>query len=58
VQTPALRAGEHEARVYALHSSSAGARPTLQLIGKPFRFRIEGNEPHGSVQAPERGAPR
>jgi hypothetical protein len=30
----------------------------LQLIGKPFRFRIEGNEPNGSVQAPERGAPR
>jgi hypothetical protein len=42
--TPALGPGEHEARVYAMHSSGAGARRTLQLIGKPFRFRIEGNE--------------
>ena len=40
-QTPPLPAGEHEARVYALYSSGAGTRQTLQLIGKPFRFRIE-----------------
>jgi len=40
-QTPALAAGEHEARVYALYSGAAGTRRTLQLIGKPFRFRIE-----------------
>jgi hypothetical protein len=40
-QTPPLPAGEHEARVYALHSSGSGTRRTLQLIGKPFRFRIE-----------------
>src|SRR5712691_4205466 len=43
-QTPALRTGEHEARVYAVHSNGAGARRTLQLIGKPYRFRIEVNE--------------
>jgi len=40
-QTPALAAGEHEARVYALYSGTADTRRTLQLIGKPFRFRIE-----------------
>lgn len=40
-QTPPLLAGEHEARVYALHSSGSGSRRTLQLIGKPFHFRIE-----------------
>jgi hypothetical protein len=40
-QTPWLSAGEHEARVYALYSSGAGTRRTLQLIGKPFRFRID-----------------
>jgi hypothetical protein len=55
-QTPPLRAGEHEARVYALYASGSGTRQTLQLIGKPFRFRIEGNEiNHGS---PEKGTPR
>jgi hypothetical protein len=40
-QTPSLPAGEHEARVYAVYSSGAGNRRTLQLIGKPFRFRID-----------------
>lgn len=38
---PALSAGNHEARVYAVHSNSAGVRKTLQLIGKPYRFRSE-----------------
>ncbi len=38
---PQLSTGDHEARVYAVHSNGAGARRTLQLIGKPFRFRIE-----------------
>ena len=40
-QTPPLPAGEHEARVYALYSGGAGSRRTLQLIGKPFRFRLD-----------------
>ena len=40
-QTPPLAPGEHEARVYALYSGGSGTRRTLQLIGKPFRFRIE-----------------
>jgi hypothetical protein len=31
-------AGEHEARVYAVHASRAGARRTLQQIGSAFRF--------------------
>lgn len=45
-QTPPLSdAVEHEARVYALYSSGAGNRQTLQLIGKPFRFRVEQKGP-------------
>ena len=40
-RTPPLPSGEHEARVYALYSVGAGTRRTLQLIGKPFRFRID-----------------
>ncbi len=39
--TPKLGSGEHEARVYALHSTGNGTRRTLQLIGKPFRFRTQ-----------------
>jgi hypothetical protein len=39
--TPRLAAGKHEARVYAVHSNSSGARKTLQLIGKPYRFSVE-----------------
>lgn len=39
--TPKLERGEHEARVYAVHSTTAGTRRTLQQIGKPYRFRIE-----------------
>lgn len=34
--------GEHEARVYAVHASAAGARRTLQQIGRPLRFRVPG----------------
>ena len=37
---PQLASGDHEARVYAVHSNGAGVRRTLQLIGKPYRFRI------------------
>lgn len=32
------QAGEHEARVYAVHASRAGARRTLQQIGGSLRF--------------------
>ena len=39
--TPQLPVGNHEARVYAVHSNGAGTRRTLQLIGKPFKFRTE-----------------
>ena len=41
--TPRLATGEHEARVYAVHASGAGARLTLQLIGRPIRFHVESN---------------
>lgn len=37
---PPIPPGDHEARVYAAHVSGAGARRTLQLIGKPLRFRV------------------
>ncbi len=37
---PPIPPGDHEARVYATHVSSAGARRTLQLIGKPLRFHV------------------
>jgi hypothetical protein len=40
-QTPQLLPGEHQARVYAVHSNGAGTRRTLQLIGKPYTFRID-----------------
>jgi len=33
-----LKAGEHEARVYAVHASRGGARRTLQQIGGALRF--------------------
>ena len=39
--TPQLPAGEHEARVYAVHASGGGQRRTLQLIGKPLRFSVD-----------------
>jgi len=40
--------GEHEARVYATHAGSSGARRTLQLIGKPLRFRVTGSDQGGA----------
>lgn len=36
---PTIAAGDHEARVYAVHTSSGGLRRTLQLVGDPIRFR-------------------
>ena len=38
-----LAAGAHEARVYALHPSGNGARYTLQLLGDPIRFQVNGD---------------
>ncbi len=40
-QAPQLSTGDHEARVYAVQANGGGARRTLQLIGKPYRFRVE-----------------
>jgi hypothetical protein len=45
--TPQLSAGEHEARVYAVHESGAGQRRTLQLIGKPLHFSVAQSETKG-----------
>ena len=36
-----LDAGNHEARVYAMHESSADTRRTLQLLGYPIRFLVQ-----------------
>lgn len=41
--TPALPAGEREARVYAVHASGDNARRTLTLVGHPLRFQVEAN---------------
>jgi hypothetical protein len=38
-KTPTLAAGEHEVKVYVLHSGTSATRRTLQIIGKPLRFR-------------------
>ena len=37
---PSLTAGDHEARIYALHESGDAARYTLQLLGDPVRFGV------------------
>ena len=42
--TPPLTAGEHEARVYAVHASGEGQRRTLQLIDKPLVFTVATSE--------------
>lgn len=60
-ETPALAAGEHEARVYAVHASGDGARRTLTLIGSPLRFRVEARETpeaSGATSLPPEGASR
>lgn len=35
--------GMHEARVYALHASGGGKRQSLQLLGDPIKFIVEGD---------------
>lgn len=36
-----MKAGEHEARVYAVHASRNGTRRTLQQIGGALRFTVK-----------------
>lgn len=38
-----LALGRHEARVYALHDSGAGLRKSLQLLGDPIVFEVDGD---------------
>lgn len=38
---PSLPAGQHEARVYAVHDSGGGKRKSLQLLGDPLSFTIK-----------------
>lgn len=38
-----LSVGVHEASVYAVHESGGGIRRTLQLLGYPMRFSVDGN---------------
>ena len=40
-QTPRLGAGDHEARVFAIHRGASNERRTLQIIGKPLRFHVD-----------------
>ena len=40
---PALAAGTHEARVYALHAPGGRARRTLKQLGDPLRFDTDGD---------------
>ena len=42
--TPTLPAGQHEARVYAVHMSGEGQRGSLQIVGKPLIFNIAASE--------------
>ncbi|HYX29229.1 MAG TPA: hypothetical protein VE863_11735 [Pyrinomonadaceae bacterium] len=39
--TPQLIAGDHQARVYAVHVNGGRSRRTLQLIGKPYKFHVD-----------------
>lgn len=48
LEMPRLPAGEHEARVYAVHPSAGGTRRTLQQIGLPLRFHIAPEEAGGN----------
>jgi hypothetical protein len=50
-QTPPLEAGEHEARIYAVHRMSGDQLRTLHLIGIPHRFHVEANEVKPSTNA-------
>ena len=52
--TPPLPAGQHEARVYAVHMSGEGQRRTLQLVGKPLAFTIAAQETKEDEAARER----
>jgi hypothetical protein len=45
---PIIPPGDHEARVYATHAGGNGVRRTLQLIGKPLRFRVTGSDKGGA----------
>ena len=47
-KVPPLAAGEHEARVYAVHRIGGGSHVTMQATGNPLRFRVE---PDGTVRA-------
>src|ERR1044072_484849 len=38
-----LALGRHEARGYALHDSGAGLRKSLQLLGDPIVFEVDGD---------------
>jgi len=40
-QTPPLGAGDHEARVFAVHRGGSDQRRTLQIVGEPLRFRVD-----------------
>jgi hypothetical protein len=50
---PVTGAQIHEARIYALHDSGAGARKSLQLLGDPIWFSVQ----DGKVFSDSRNSP-
>ena len=49
-----LTPGEHIARVYAMNSSGAGERRTLQQLGDPMRFEVSANGVFRLMRKPSR----
>ena len=48
---PSLKAGLHEARIFALHGGGDGSRKTLRLVGAPIFFAVDANGKAG-IMAP------
>jgi len=47
-----LSAGQHTARVYALHRSGGGSRYTLQILGDPIRFEVSAEQTWKATEGP------
>lgn len=49
-----LSQGSHEARVYVLHESGRAQRYTLQLLGDPVKFSVDGEGLFHDFSKPEK----
>ena len=54
-RTPMLSQGEHEARIYAVHGGANASHRTLQIIGKPLRFRVDATPPGTNLDNAAKG---